>query len=112
MAADRFFPSSKLCSGCATVKAKLPLSERVFTCEACGLELDRDHNAAVNLARMAQHHAQAEGLQCHVAAAGAETQTARRGHVSLAHPSKPRPLKREDPSGSSQRRKTPAAALG
>jgi len=101
-----------MCSGCATVKAKLSLGQRVFVCESCGLVLDRDHNAAVNLARMAQAHAQREGLHSHVAAAGAETRNARRGHVSLAHPSKQRPLKREDPSRSSQRRKTPAAAIG
>jgi IS605 OrfB family transposase len=37
VSADRFYPSSKTCSGCGTVKAKLSLSERVFDCEACGL---------------------------------------------------------------------------
>jgi putative transposase len=82
VAADRFFPSSKTCSGCRTVKAKLALSERVFTCHACGLVTDRDHNAALNLARMAQQHAQAEGRnQCYVARTGRETQNARRGQV-------------------------------
>ena len=34
---DRWYPSSKTCSGCGVVKAKLPLSVRVFACEACGL---------------------------------------------------------------------------
>ncbi|MEV6041049.1 IS607 family element RNA-guided endonuclease TnpB [Nonomuraea sp. NPDC052116] len=52
-AADRFYPSSKTCSGCGVVKAKLPLSCRVFKCDACGLVLDRDHNAAFNLAALA-----------------------------------------------------------
>lgn len=46
---DRWFPSSKTCSNCGVVKAKLPLSERVFNCDACGLSLDRDLNAAVNI---------------------------------------------------------------
>ena len=46
---DRFYPSSKLCSCCGTKKVKLSLSERTFTCEACGAELDRDFNASVNL---------------------------------------------------------------
>ena len=46
---DRWYPSSKTCSNCGTVKAKLPLSERVFNCDACGLSLDRDLNAAVNI---------------------------------------------------------------
>lgn len=46
---DRFFPSSKKCSLCGSVKKKLSLSERVYHCECCGLELDRDLNAAINL---------------------------------------------------------------
>jgi len=47
--ADRWFPSSKTCSGCGTVKPKLGLADRVFTCDACGLVIDRDLNAALNL---------------------------------------------------------------
>ena len=46
---DRWFPSSKTCSKCGVVKAKLSLSERTFNCDACGLSMDRDLNAAVNL---------------------------------------------------------------
>jgi transposase len=53
--ADRWFPSSKLCSGCGVVKTKLHLSERTYECHSCGLKIDRDLNAAVNLARYAQH---------------------------------------------------------
>ncbi|HEX5534505.1 MAG TPA: IS607 family element RNA-guided endonuclease TnpB [Actinomycetales bacterium] len=49
--ADRWYPSSKTCSGCGGVKSGLTLSERTYSCEACGLVLDRDVNAAVNLAR-------------------------------------------------------------
>jgi putative transposase len=49
--ADRWFPSSKTCSGCGHVKADLTLSDRVYECGECGLVLDRDVNAAVNLAR-------------------------------------------------------------
>lgn len=45
----RFFPSSKACSGCGCVKDKLGLGERVYRCEHCGLELGRDHNAALNI---------------------------------------------------------------
>lgn len=54
--ADRWFPSSKTCSACAVVKTKLRLSERVFHCEneACGLVIDRDYNAACNLAALAR----------------------------------------------------------
>lgn len=46
---DRWYPSSKTCSTCGTVKAKLSLSERVFHCDACGLSMDRDLNAAINI---------------------------------------------------------------
>jgi len=53
LVADRFYPSSKTCSGCGTVKAKLSLSERVYRCGACGLALDRDLNAARNLLQLA-----------------------------------------------------------
>jgi putative transposase len=47
--AGRFYPSSKKCSGCGAVKAKLALSERTYQCDSCGLVLDRDVNAARNL---------------------------------------------------------------
>ena len=98
VAADRFFPSSKTCSDCGTVRAKLALSERIFTCQACGLAIDRDLNAAVNLARMAQRHAQAEGREkCYVARTGRETQNARRGQVRPSTRAGHSPLKREDP---------------
>jgi putative transposase len=50
--AGRFYPSSKTCSGCGAVKAKLRLSERTYHCEPCGLVIDRDLNAARNLAAL------------------------------------------------------------
>ncbi len=50
--ADRFYPSSKLCSGCGVIKSTLNLSERVYDCDACGLSLARDENAAINLRRL------------------------------------------------------------
>ena len=49
--ADRFFPSSKKCSHCGSMKRDLKLRERVYRCPACGLEMDRDFNAALNLER-------------------------------------------------------------
>ena len=52
--ADRWYPSSKTCSGCKTVKTKLSLAERTFTCQACGLVIDRDYNAALNLASLVE----------------------------------------------------------
>ena len=50
--ADRWFPSSKTCSGCGSIDADLTLGDhRMYSCTACGLVIDRDVNAAVNLAR-------------------------------------------------------------
>jgi putative transposase len=47
--APRSFPSTRLCSRCGHLHGRIPLSQRVFRCEACGLEMDRDLNAALNL---------------------------------------------------------------
>jgi putative transposase len=43
---DRFFPSSKTCSACGLIRDALPLNVRRWTCEGCGTQHDRDHNAA------------------------------------------------------------------
>ena len=48
--ADRFFPSSKLCSCCGNIKKDLKLSDRIYKCE-CGNVIDRDYQAALNLKR-------------------------------------------------------------
>ena len=47
--ANRWFASSKMCSGCGAIKESLSLGERQFQCAACGLTKDRDFNAAKNL---------------------------------------------------------------
>ncbi len=52
--ADRWYPSSKTCSSCKAVKAKLSLAERSYRCECCGLVLNRDANAALNLASLVE----------------------------------------------------------
>ncbi len=51
MIADRWFASSKTCSDCGAHRADLELSDRTYECDSCGLVLDRDVNAAINLAR-------------------------------------------------------------
>ena len=61
---DRWFPSTKTCSRCGALAAALPLSVRMFHCVQCGHRLDRDLNAAVNLAIWAeQHHARVRDLE-------------------------------------------------
>lgn len=47
---DKFFPSSKTCSCCGNIKKDLKLSDRTYKCDKCGLKIDRDYNASINLA--------------------------------------------------------------
>lgn len=49
---DRFYPSSKTCSNCGWKKDDLSLSDRTFACGNCGIKIDRDLNAAINIKRM------------------------------------------------------------
>src|SRR5262249_39375391 len=53
LVASRWEPSSKTCSGCGWVDEDLTVADRVFRCERCGLVLDRDLTAAINLAKLA-----------------------------------------------------------
>jgi putative transposase len=75
--ADTFYPSSKTCSGCGHVKAKLSLSERTYRCGCCGLVADRDLNAARSLAALVHT---GEGMEV-VAGSGPETRNARGADV-------------------------------
>ena len=65
--APRFWASSKRCSGCGRIKQALLLGERTYVCGGCGLVVDRDTNAAANLAAWAEAEyssvAQAPDLQ-------------------------------------------------
>jgi putative transposase len=83
--ADRFFPSSKLCFGCGTIKDTLTLGERVYDCDVCGLVLDRDENAAINLRKLALLP---EGL-------GEVTPVERKALASASAAAKPASLKQE-----------------
>jgi putative transposase len=76
-AAGRWYPSSKLCSGCGAVKAKLALSERTYRCEFCGLVIDRDVNAARNLLKLA-----ASGTE-RVNACGGTVRPGHAGHIPV-----------------------------
>ena len=60
--ADRWFPSSKTCSNCGIKKDTLILSERLFECDHCSFQIDRDLNAAINLLKVASHVTSACGL--------------------------------------------------
>ncbi|SDT01545.1 IS607 family element RNA-guided endonuclease TnpB [Actinoplanes derwentensis] len=90
LVADRWYPSSKTCSDCGTVKTKLALSEREFNCEACGLVIDRDRNAALNLAALAAEFDTAGSGP--VAARGANQKTRARGQVAVKRESGTTPV--------------------
>ena len=53
--ADRFYPSSKLCSKCGSVKENLTLKDRVYHCDYCGNVIDRDFQASLNLKSYAEN---------------------------------------------------------
>ena len=60
--ADRFYPSSKTCSHCGSIKSDLKLKDRVFKCTSCGLKIDRDLNASLNLCRLGCSTAMSAGI--------------------------------------------------
>jgi putative transposase len=67
--ADRWEPSSKRCSGCGWLDENLTLSDRTFHCEQCGLLLDRDLNAAINLKQLAESSSDSQNA-CGAVSAG------------------------------------------
>jgi putative transposase len=70
--ADQWEPSSKRCSTCGWLDADLTLADRTFHCEQCGLVLDRDLNAAMNLAQLAGSSSASQNA-CGAAGAGARS---------------------------------------
>ncbi|WP_405639581.1 RNA-guided endonuclease InsQ/TnpB family protein [Streptomyces sp. NBC_00019] len=82
IAVDRFFPSTRMCSGCGTVRERLPLSVRTWMCGACGAAHDRDVNAANNLL--------AAGLAVSVCGAGVRPQRSTPGGQSAVKQKTPR----------------------
>jgi putative transposase len=76
--ANRWYPSSKTCSGCGWQNPSLPLSERTFTCPSCGMVADRDLNAAINL-----RHLVAASTSETVNARGADRKTAPARRVAV-----------------------------
>ncbi|RAO10503.1 putative transposase [Micromonospora noduli] len=81
--AGRWYPSSKTCSGCGAVKTKLTLAERTYTCTACGLSLDRDLNAALNLAALAREVTDDRSGRESLNGRGADQKTRSRGQVAV-----------------------------
>jgi putative transposase len=91
--AGRYYPSSKLCSGCGGRKPSLTLADRTYACDHCGLRIDRDLNAAINLARLGEPRLgeQSPAGSGPVAGRGAtrETEPARAGNAGGREASTP-----------------------
>jgi putative transposase len=85
--ADRWFPSSRLCSDCGAVKAKLALSERTYHCD-CGLVLDRDVNAARNLLQLAASGAESQNACGAAVRPGSAGRAAAKQEPGTAHAGK------------------------
>jgi putative transposase len=105
--ADRWYPSSKTCSSCGVVKTKLRLSERIFTCEHCGLALDRDLNAARNLAALAAEATDGTSTASCVGTLNQPEGNPRKTSAALATGTAPG---RPAPTGAGQRRRRKATA--
>ncbi|MDA3793563.1 MAG: zinc ribbon domain-containing protein, partial [Elusimicrobia bacterium] len=59
---DRFAPTSKTCSNCGNIQ-DMPLNKRQFDCSDCGVSLDRDLNAGINICRLGQSQINARGVE-------------------------------------------------
>ncbi|MFD8380169.1 IS607 family element RNA-guided endonuclease TnpB [Streptomyces sp. NPDC059679] len=95
--ASRWYPSSKTCSNCGAVKAKLPLHVRVFDCDECPLVMDRDENSAHNLVALA---------------VASTTGTGVAGDLEAAKASKPREANRKTRATRPSRKAGPGRAGG
>ena len=62
--ANKWFPSSKRCSCCGNIKSELKLSDRIYKCDKCGLTIDRDLNAAINLKQYAFDYINGLNILC------------------------------------------------
>ncbi len=84
---DRFFPSSKQCSGCGNINVELTLTDRTYMCTRCGMVKNRDLNAAENLNRagLAQIHASASVPHVTEATSMGEAGSERGAMITIAH---------------------------
>jgi len=85
LVADRFYPSSKKCSKCGTVKDELSLSDRIYVCDSCGNTIDRDMNAALNLVALART-VEATGIACGVGVKQCATVKQEGGRTTISPP--------------------------
>ena len=101
--AERWYPSSKTCSCCGSVEAGLALSQRTFRCGGCGVEIDRDLNAARNLERLAASSA--------ASACGEERSDAAPSPPSRGQGRVKRSPAKQEPNGKAAGRQAPAGSF-
>jgi putative transposase len=78
---DRFFPSSKTCSNCSFVNQSMPLSMRHWGCPKCGVQHDRDVNAAQNILKQAEVQLGVKSTESKASDSPMVTGSTKRGHV-------------------------------
>ena len=107
--ADRWYPSSRTRSCCGSVLAELDLSQRTYRRPACGLEIDRDLNAARNFEQLA---ASSAATACRGTRSGAAAARTPRGRTARAKPPAPDPFRgipaKQEPNGKAERLHTDA----
>lgn len=101
--ADRWYPSSKRCSSCGVVKTKLRLGERTFICDHCGFVVDRDLNAARNLAGLVTSSASCVGTRNLPAGNPSKSCATQASGIATGRP---------DPTGTGQRRRSNSPTRG
>ena len=80
---DRWFPSTRTCSKCGAVRPNMDLSERTFICHSCGVMIDRDLNAALNLRNAESHPASGRGAEIRPGISGCQATAVKREETAV-----------------------------
>ena len=80
---DRWFPSTRTCSECGAVRPNMDLSERTFVCHSCGVMIDRDLNAALNLRNAESYPASGRGAEISPAISGCQATAVKRQETAV-----------------------------
>ena len=80
---DRWFPSTRTCSKCGAVRPNMDLSERTFVCHSCGVMIDRDLNAALNLKNAESCPASGRGAEISPAISGCQATAVKRQETAV-----------------------------
>ena len=81
---DRWFPSTRTCSKCGAVRPNMDLSERTFLCHSCGVVIDRDLNAALNLRNAESYPESGRGAEISPAISGCQATAVKREETAVS----------------------------